>query len=327
MIDFNRNPHKPQILVIGDVMLDHYRIGDATRISPEAPVPVLLNARDEYRLGGAAAVAAMCTALGADTGLIGVTGNDEAGKLLHSLLLTAGVSPILVIDPDRPTTRKERICAVASGKHRQQLGRIDTESTHPIPPDMANSLAGLIHDSFEDDGEWDVVIIADYAKGVCQRPVIRAALNGPSPVFVDPPKGCDWSNYYHAECLTPNREEARGQSPADIVRQFGTQAAVVKLDQEGCQLAYRTNAPCGTLAMRDIPARVRTVNDVTACGDQFLATLAFCRAVNLDWHKAAIYANAAAGLQAERLGAIPITFEELAAEVALCPSDRKSLAS
>lgn len=327
MIDFARNSRKPLILVIGDVMLDHYRIGDATRISPEAPIPVLVNARDEYRLGGAAAVAAMCAALGADTGLIGVTGNDEAGRLLHSLLLTSGVSPLLVVDPDRPTTRKERICAVASGKHRQQLARIDTESTRPIPPDMANSLASLIHDSFEDDGIWDVIIIADYAKGVCQRQVTQAALNGPSPVFVDPPKGTDWSNYYRAECLTPNREEARGQTASDIVRQFGTQAAVVKVDQDGCYLAYRGNAPCGTPISRHIPARVRMVNDVTACGDQFLATLAFCRAVHLDWHKSAIYANAAAGLQAERLGAIPITFEELAAEVALCPSDRKSLAS
>lgn len=327
MIDFARNSRKPSILVIGDAMLDHYRIGEASRLSPEAPVPVLLNARDEYRLGGAAAVAAMCATLGADTGLFSVTGNDEAGKLLHSLLLTSGVAPLLVVDPDRPTTRKERICAVASGKHRQQLGRIDTESTHPIPPDMANGLASMIRESAEEDGDWDAIIIADYAKGVCQRKVIRSALDGRSPVFVDPPKGYDWSNYYHAECLTPNREEARGQTAADIVRQFGTQAAVVKVDQDGCHLAYRSEAWLDPPVSRSIPARVRSVNDVTACGDQFLATLAFCRSVNLDWHKSAIYANAAAGLQAERLGAIPITFEELAAEVALCPSNRQSLAS
>lgn len=307
MIDIARNPHKPQILVIGDVMLDHYRIGDATRISPEAPVPVLLNARDEYRLGGAAAVAAMCTALGADTGLIGVTGNDEAGKLLHSLLLTAGVSPILVIDPDRPTTRKERICAVASGRHRQQLARLDTESTTPICADLSHRIAGMIRGM----DDLDLLLVADYDKGLMTADVAMACVDAPCPAIIDPPKSRSWDKYRYASCLVPNREEANGSTPLDLFTEYSLVAAVVKMDQDGCRVQDEFQP-----MTHHIPAKARAVHDVTGAGDQFLAVLGCAKAAGASWLEAAELANAAAGLQVERHGCVPVTLFEIAHEVA-----------
>jgi rfaE bifunctional protein kinase chain/domain len=305
---------KPTILVCGDFMLDRYRIADAVRISPEAPVPVLINPRTEDRLGGAGAVAAMCAALGASVGAVGVIGPGRDGEIIHEMLIDAGVSPLLVGDPDRQTTVKERICGVASGRHRQQLARLDRETTTPLGKQLSRDLAGVITGNAADPIKWDAIIVSDYGKGACTDVVVRAAIQTGSAVFVDPPKGRDWGAYYRVSCLVPNREEAGSQSATDIMRQYGTQAAIVKLDAEGCRLAYRVE-PDGKShpppIRRSIPARARAVHDITACGDEFIAMLAVCRAVGLDWITSATLANAAAGLQAERHGATPITLAEL----------------
>ena len=164
-----------RVLVVGDVMLDIYRIATATRISPEAPVPILLNPRTEYRLGGAGAVAAMCRALGADVTLIGVIGCDRNGETVRELVDSLGITCKLSNSPaPRPTTAKERICAVASGQHRQQLGRLDTEQTSAISPGEAAAMAGLIIAEAADvvilvdrlDRVADAVSIARRARGV-----------------------------------------------------------------------------------------------------------------------------------------------------------------
>lgn len=299
-----RIAHK-KILVVGDVMLDVYRIAAATRISPEAPVPVLLNPVTEYRLGGAGAVAAMCRALGASVDLIGVVGFDRHGERVRGLVETAGIgSKLFSMPAPRPTTTKERICAVASGRHRQQLGRIDTESTAPIGSEVSCAIASLIAELSP-----DAIIIADYAKGVCCDRVIQSCRNTGAPVFVDPPKGVNWSNFYGVECVVPNRDEAAHKTARDLCRQVQSQAAIVKLDQDGCELAYRQ------WHVVQIPARTRAVHDVTGAGDQFIAALTVARIAGLDWPAAAKFANTAAGLQVERHGCVPVILDELLQEL------------
>jgi rfaE bifunctional protein kinase chain/domain len=297
-----------RILVVGDIMLDVYRVAMATRISPEAPVPVLLNSQTERRLGGAGAVAAMCAALGAQTDVLGVIGADQPGERVCEILADLGVTCRVVVDPSRPTTVKERICGVASGRHRQQLVRMDTESTSPLDTDLSARLAGTISDAALSVA-FDVIIIADYAKGVCTDRIVQACRDTGIPVFVDPPQGVDWPKYYGVECVVPNREEAVGKSARDLCRQLQSQAAVVKLDHDGCELA------CRRWRGETFPARTRAVHDVTGAGDQFMATLACARAVGLDWPIATELANAAAGLQVERHGCVPVRLHEIAQEI------------
>lgn len=300
-----------KVLVVGDAILDVYTIADAVRISPEAPVPVLLNPRTEYRPGGAAAVAMMCAALGAETVLLGVTGNDRDGQHLINLLESFGVGCYLIGDDARPTTRKERICAVASGKHRQQLARLDTESAIPVCHDLSARIAGMIRE-LED---IDLLLVADYDKGLMTADIAMACVDAPSLTIVDPPKSRSWDKYRHASCLVPNREEANGSTPLDLVAEYNLAAAVVKLDQDGCQLQDDISPLTHAL-----DARVRAVHDVTGAGDQFLAVLGCAKAAGASWLGAAELANAAAGLQVERHGCVPVNRFELSREIAQCQS-------
>ena len=299
-----------RILVVGDVMLDVYRIAEATRISPEAPVPVLLNSREEYRLGGAAAVAAMCAALGAETRLVGVVGVDRRGEIVRELLDAAGVKCLLCSAPwPRPTTVKERICGVASGRHRQQLVRLDVECTAPISASLENAVVDLIRNVEPPD----VILIADYAKGVMIPAVARACLDAGGITIVDPPRDGDWTPYRGAACVVPNRQEARGCEAGDIQMRCQSAAAVVKLDEEGCQVSWTGEA--GDLRQLRMAARPRAVHDVTGAGDNFLAVLGCARASGLSWPVAAELANLAAGLQVERQGCVPVTLDELRKEL------------
>lgn len=298
---------RAHILVVGDIMLDHYRIGDATRISPEAPVPVLFNPRSEYRPGGAAAVAAMCATLGAKTVLLGVVGPDRNGDRLYEMLTDQDVCCLAVVDPDRVTTTKERICGVASGRHRQQLGRVDMETSIPLSYGLAQQLVEIICGMAEDPP--DVILIADYAKGVLTDEVARACHDTGALVIVDPPKGGRWEQYEHVGCIVPNREEAGGRTAAQIQSEFNTLAAVVKLDQDGCELFDAQGD------LYRIRAKRRHVHDVTGAGDQFLAVLGCVLAVGGRWQMAAELATVAAGLQVERHGCVPVTVQEITDEV------------
>lgn len=297
----------PKVLIVGDLMLDHYRIADVTRISPEAPVPVLLNPRSEFRPGGAAAVAAMTAALGAETVLLGVVGPDRSGDILHKLLTELGVCCLAVVDPDRVTTTKERICGVASGRHRQQLGRVDCETVSPLLDDLAARLIDIISGFSEDSP--DVILVADYAKGVLTGAVAQACKETGVLVIVDPPKNGRWEQYEHVGCIVPNREEAAGRNAGEIREFFNTLAAIVKLDQDGCELH---DVHYG---QRKIPAKPRFVHDVTGAGDQFLAVLGCVVAVGGDWETAAELATVAAGLQVERHGCTPVTIQQIRIEV------------
>lgn len=298
-----------RVLVIGDVMLDIYRVGNATRISPEAPVPVLLNPSTEYRLGGAASVAAMCAALGADVSLVGVVGNDPNGERLVSMLVAAGITWRGITDRTRCSTTKERICAIASGRHRQQLGRLDTEDTGPLDVRVLAMLDGETTSAM--GGRPDIVLISDYAKGVCALEIVANPLSWAVETIVDPPHAGDWNKYRGAACMVPNREESQQSPPSLLANKYDLEACVIKLDEEGCRLHDNT-----TLTTQPILSRARAVHDVTGAGDEFLAVLGLARAVGTSWLNAATLANTAAGLQVERHGCDPVTIEGLKA--ALC---------
>lgn len=300
-----------RVLVVGDVMLDHYRVGQATRISPEAPVPVLLNPCDEFRLGGAGAVAAMCAALRADVRLAGIIGEDSGGRQVSRLLDEAGVRFLGEQSAQRVTTTKERICGVSGGRHRQQLGRIDCEDDGPLPRDCMYSLCRTIDGLAADPP--DVVLVTDYAKGVVSPEVAEVCHELCDLSIADPPRAGDWLKYQYFGCIVPNREEAGERSAEQIRSTLRTRAAIVKLDQDGCRL----NSAERSGATVTIAAKARAVHDVTGAGDQFLAVLGCVKAIGGSWLEAAELANLAAGLQVERLGCVPVTIDELMHEIGL----------
>lgn len=296
---------KPRILVVGDIMLDHYIYGRVERISPEAPVPVLTLEREEYRLGGAGAVAAMCHALGAHVSIAGVVGCDQPGEKVCDLLRgVIGLDSAWVsLDSSRPTTTKTRIIGIASGRHRQQVARIDNESVAPF---IGSGTAGV-------SGLYDCVIVSDYAKGFC-TPETLSGLQRFGPVIVDPPNTTDWRRKYVGvgACFVPNRSEAGNTQSteqaravaAEIRETLTAEAVVVKLDADGCVLATKESA----VAM---PTVSRQVIDVCGAGDQFVSVLAFARANGLTWVDACQFANVAAGLQCARFGCDPVYWDEL----------------
>jgi rfaE bifunctional protein kinase chain/domain len=305
--------NRPRLLVVGDVLLDHDRVGLAERISPEAPVPVLRFEREAFRLGGAGAVAAMAAALGAEVALAAVVGDDAAGDRVFTLLEGAGVDARLVsATAGRPTTTKERIVAVASGRQRQQVVRIDRESADPLPDELAARLGRDVR-RLAGECDWDVVLVSDYAKGVCTPSLMAAVAGLGLPLLVDPPRQGSWGQYRGAACLVPNRVEA-GLVEADeawtaaplLRRQYQLEAAVIKVDEAGAVLADAEG-------VRRFPARAGSICDVTGAGDQFLAVLGCVRARGGSWGEAVEWANRAAGLQCGRQGCVPITQAELRA--------------
>ncbi len=308
----NRIP-SVKVLVVGDLILDVYTVGEATRISPEAPVPILLNPTREYRPGGAAAVAAMCAALGASTTLIGVTGNDRDGQRLVSLLDVLGVAYYPVADDSRPTTVKERICGVASGRHRQQLARIDCESTAPLCDDLSRSLVEMI-DRIDAVDCYDVILIADYAKGVMTHDIVRACIRTGIPCIVDPPADRNWNKFSGASCIVPNRQEAGCWYARGLWDQLNLDAAIVKQDRDGCILNTREEDH-----YHIIPAQARAIHDVTGAGDQFISVLGCARGAGASWFDAARLANTAAGLQVERHGCVPVSIDQLKQELHHAP--------
>lgn len=289
----------PRILVIGDIMLDHYRIGDAVRISPEAPVPILLNPRSEFRLGGAGAVATMCATLGAEVFLCGIIGDDPSGQIVTRLLQAAGIAFTGARTTSRVTTTKERVVGIASGRHQQQLARIDQEQTQPLDQELTEAVIDGSR------GPFQIVLVADYAKGVCCPDVLAAIRQPGVEILVDPPRDADWTRYRGCTAIVPNRHEAAGHAPRDALAQLDLQAVIVKQDQDGAEL-FLPHQPAYAVA-----AHVRQVHDVTGAGDQFLAVLGYLRAIGCDWVSALTWANCAAGLQVEKQGCVPVTWEEL----------------
>ncbi len=322
---------RPRILVLGDVMLDRYTRGDASRISPEAPVVVLRAGASDERLGGAANVANMLGALQAEVVCGGVVGADDAGRTLHALWEASGVDPALVMtDPARPTTVKERFIGLAATRHASQLLRVDRESTDPLPAALESQVVARLAPVIR---HCSALLISDYGKGFCTPALLRAAIDEARrrrvPVLVDPAAWGRYERYRGATLLKPNRreaEQAAGEviaTPQDalrvgqkLCRETEIGMAVVTLDRDGMALAFPEEA--GLV----FPTRAREVYDITGAGDMVLAMLGLSLAEGAPPSVAVRLANIAAGLEVEREGVAVIAREEIRRQITAGSSHR-----
>ncbi len=309
--DFSR----ARILVAGDVMLDRYWFGDVSRISPEAPVPVVHVQRTEERPGGAANVARNITALAGEARLLAVAGNDEAALTLERLLAAEGVRASLHRDPALSTTVKLRVIG-----QQQQLLRIDFERapSHEVLAAKLDEYEKLVD-------EADAVVLSDYGKGGLERvqEMIGLARRHGKPVLVDP-KGWDYARYRGATLLTPNRGEfrevaGRWSDEADFARraqrlraELELEALIVTRSEEGMSLFTARES-------RHEPTLAREVYDVSGAGDTVIGVLALMVACGADLPAAMRVANHAAGIVVGKLGTAVVHRDELAASLKAHP--------
>jgi len=298
---------KTSLLVVGDVMIDRYWFGDSDRISPEAPVPVVQVSKVDERLGGAANVARNVAALGANTTILGVVGEDEAGNRIGELLRQSGVNSQLEVDPKVPTTVKLRVIA-----RQQQLIRLDFEET-PSQTALEQKLA-----RFEKAlGTADVLILSDYGKGALSQvsTMIEYARAQNKVILVDP-KGEDYEKYRGATLITPNRSELRQvvgrwadeddltRRAQDLRRSLGIQALLLTRSEEGMSMFTDQG-------VSHVRAQAREVFDVSGAGDTVIATLAVALAAQWPLDRAMALANRAGGIVVGKLGTATVTSEEL----------------
>jgi D-glycero-beta-D-manno-heptose-7-phosphate kinase len=297
-----------RVLVVGDVMLDRYWIGDVERISPEAPVPVVRVGRQEDRPGGAANVARNAAALDAQVSLLCVVGADEAGTRLGTLLRRSRINVQLHRDRGVRTTVKLRVI----GGRNQQLLRVDFEEPpgHEVLASKLKQFSAMLSDA-------DVVILSDYGKGGLAHiaEMIRMARRAGKPVLVDP-KGDDYSRYRGATLITPNRNEFRQvagswtnergltQLAQRWRRRLRADAVLVTRGDEGMTL-YRDGARL------HVAAQALEVADVSGAGDTVIATLGVALAARADMEEAVRLANRAAGIVVGRFGTAVVTPAEL----------------
>lgn len=309
---------KPQVLIVGDLILDRYVSGTVERISPEAPIPVLAAYNDEMRLGGAGNVCANLRSMEAGVELISVIGDDTLGKHMVSMLNeleigTAGVE----VEGNRQTTEKTRL---VSGVN--QMLRVDWEETRPIAAETLDRVLARIQAGI---ATADVVVLSDYGKGVLTPPVIQAVVGAARakgvPVLVDP-KGQDFARYRGATLVTPNRKEAElalgrplkqladlPQAGDDLMETAELAAVVITLGSEGIYWRTRTGEEART------PTEAKKVFDVVGAGDTVIAHLALGLGAGLALGAAVELANHAAGIVVGRAGTAAVTRAELVAAV------------
>jgi rfaE bifunctional protein kinase chain/domain len=302
-----------QVLVVGDAMLDRFIVGRVTRISPEAPVPVVLFQSEHVRLGGAANVAHNVLALGGRASLVAIVGRDAAGERLKQLLTTAGAATDgLVEDPSRPTIEKVRIVT----ERNQQVARVDYEHDGDVDPTIELEVVGRVRQLGPEAGAF---LVSDYLKGAITRTIVGALVDlgrGSVPLVVDPKiphLGC----YAGATLITPNHQEA----------EIGTHLRI-RTDEEARDAAreFRRRAECDAVLITRgergmwltdsktegaVPAVAHEVSDVTGAGDTVVATLALSLAAGATKAEAAILANHAAGIVVGKFGPATVTRSEL----------------
>lgn len=304
-------------LVIGDLMLDRYLIGEVERISPEAPVPVVLLKQENERAGGAANVAANLSLLGIRTTMAGIIGDDAEGRALLDMLRELNIDSAIVTSQQRPSVTKTRIL----GGH-QQMMRLDKESRLAFTESENNALHEQVSQAIAQ--KPDVIILSDYAKGVlsdalCQAVIAQAKALG-IPVLVDP-KGRDYTKYQGATALTPNKKETSEacdidamdtdrllQAAADLRDRLGLAFLAVTRGEEGISLLEQNETI-------HIPAAAKQVFDVSGAGDTVIATLAAGLVHGLSHRQAFELANIAAGIVVGKVGTVPVNREELLAEL------------
>ncbi len=317
-------------LVVGDFMLDQQLYGDAERLSADAPVPILHIRNRTDNPGGAANVCLDLIALKGHVKAFGVTGDDATGAALRQSLESQGITASgLIPDPARPTTVKQNLIGLAQTRHPQKMFRVDFESRDPLPKTIADQIIKSFQAALKQGA--DAVCIEDYGKGVCTpelcQAIIAASRAAKVPVFVDPARIDDYSRYKGATSITPNRTEAElatgmntagdaspdrnGKIAAALLKQLDLEACILTLDRHGALLLEKNGAPTA------IPTVAREVYDVTGAGDMMLAALAAARANGISWPDAVRFANAAAGLEVEVFGVVPIPLEKIHNEIIL----------
>ena len=296
---------KARVLVLGDVMLDRYVYGAVDRMSPEAPVPVLRQESQRAMVGGAGNVARNVAAFGGKVVLIGLIGDDDAGRELSAMLADEpGIASRLVTDPDRTTTVKTRFVA-----GRQQLLRVDGETAKPAVGIAAAALQKALDEAL---GSVDIVLLSDYAKGVLGDETLARAIariHGAGKRLVVDPKSRDFRRYAGADLLTPNRGElaaATGVTGEDDDSVASAARQAMQAARVGAVLATRgergMTLVAGDAQPLHLPAEAREVFDVSGAGDTVIAVLAAALAVGADLPQAARLANTAAGIATGKLG-------------------------
>ncbi len=308
-----------RVTIVGDVMLDHYSHGATNRISPEAPVPIVLVEETHNRAGGAANVAMNVAELGCSTQLLGVIGDDQNGRCLSNIVKNKGVESSLVALPHFPTMTKHRVLS-----HHQQLLRVDVEA--PLPSGAALKISQATPELLDNT---DVLVISDYGKGAVSQPqaLIQQARDRGIPVLIDP-KGEDFIRYHGATLITPNQKEfeavvgscdsrdimiERGQS---LIETLALSALLITLGHNGMLLLTQGSEPL------HIPTRAKAVFDVTGAGDTVIATIAASLAAKQSLADAVRLANVAAGWVVGQVGTTAVTTDQL--QIALSKSGSAS---
>ncbi len=323
LMDIVQNLGSPKVLLVGDFLLDIYVYGDALRISPEAPVPVLKVVNKEYRPGGAASVAADLAALGAKVFCLGTVGKDLNAQTLRKLLQNVGadISGLIEVD-DRCTITKQRFVGLAQHIHPQQLLRVDEEKDELLNNEFYQKLLDLYKNKLS---QVDIVCLQDYNKGLFEenfcKSLIKLAASAGEKVLIDPAPKVDFTKYSHAFAITPNRMEASIASGIEIktiddaakaarvlADKFHIETMVITLDKEGAYL--KTDR-----VEEHIPTVVRNVYDVTGAGDMVLAAFAAVLAAGVDCKTAVQIANIAGGIEVEKFGTATVSIEEIVNEL------------
>src|SRR3974390_2295951 len=319
MLDFEALSHaiaSRTVLCVGDLMLDEFVYGEVSRISPEAPAPVIAVQRTETNIGGAGNVARNVASLGARCIFVGLVGEDEAGAQLKARLSRdSGIESVLVADPARPTTRKMRFVSEHFSTH---MLRADWELAQPAAAEIEQKLIDAILPQI---ARADIVLLSDYAKGVLTARVIRniidAARKAGKRVIVDP-KSLNFAIYRGATLLTPNRKEfsEATRSRADTTESIA-EAAQDAMQLADCEAILVTRSEHGmTLVPRKgeaihVPAHPVKVRDVSGAGDTVAAALALVMATGADWETCLRMANAAAAVAVSKKGTASVTAAEL----------------
>ena len=313
-----------RVLVIGDVMLDTYLVGDAQRISPEAPVPVVKIEEERHLLGGAGNVARNIVARGGEASLIALCGCDADGERLHSMLRDAGVTPHLVRCKERPTTIKIRVLA-----RNQQMIRLDKEDSSAVSTEAGHeireALAGLVPG-------FDVVVVSDYGKGMVDATLLadirRASPQGDTLKILVDPKPQNISCYHGAYLLTPNTKETSEASrmPVEDKEQILAAGRALRRELDADHILTTLGADGMALFGREeevwhVATSARQVFDVTGAGDTVIAATALALAAGFPLLSACVFANYAAGVVVGKVGASTASVSEIQAQIEAFPPE------
>lgn len=306
------NNVKPSILVIGDIILDHYLSGTTSRISPEAPVPIVDCDNEKWVLGGAANVANNLAAIGAEVSLAGIVGDDQNGILVKNIMSSKNINDLTAISKNRKTTTKSRII---SSNH--QLLRIDKEDRHLISDKEEREILDRILSNIN---KYNCIIISDYNKGSLTSTLIKKIIESSKQnnikVLVDP-KTPPFSKYSGAYLIKPNRKEALLETGIEIVDERTLSMAAKKIhDATLCEVVVITLSEGGVglyekKTSKIIPTKAKEIFDVTGAGDTFIAVLAFAIANGKTIAESCELSNYASSIVVGKHGCVTIEYNEI----------------